>query len=85
MDQLDLKEKEVSGVIENESALYVTQVTADLDEDETENRKETLLNTKKTEHFNSVLATWKEEYPLTVEEAVWEQVVFDRSYEIKAE
>ena len=80
-----LKEGEVSDVIETETELYLLQVTADLDEDATASRKDSLTMTKQSEYYNSVLTTWKAEYPLAVVDSVWEQVVFDRSYETKAE
>lgn len=80
-----MTEGQVSDVIETDTELYVVQLTAELDEAATESRRESLMTTKQTEYMTSLLDTWKEEYPLTVEEAVWEQVVFDRSYETKAE
>ena len=80
-----LKEGEVSDVIETDAELYLLQVTADFDEAATASRKESLVLSKQSAYYNSVLESWKAEYPLTVEEAVWEQVVFDRSYEAKAE
>ena len=80
-----VKEGEVTEVVETEKELYLAVVTADVDEEATANRKETLVESAKTEYFNSTLAAWVEEYPLTVEEVVWEQVVFDRSYDIKPE
>ena len=40
---------------------------------------------EKTEYFNSILEAWVAEYPMTVVDSVWEQVVFDRSYDIKPE
>lgn len=76
-----LKEGEVSEVIETDAELYLLQVTADLDENATASRKESLTLTKQSEYYNALLETWKTEYPLTVEESVWKQVVFDRSYE----
>lgn len=80
-----MTEGQVSDIIETDTELYVVQLTAELDEAATESRRESLKATKQTEYMTSLLDTWKEEYPLTVEEAVWEQVVFDRSYETKAE
>jgi len=44
-----------------------------------------LVKTAQTEYFNGLVGEWAEEYPLTVNETVWEQVVFDRSYDIKPE
>ena len=55
---------------------------AEVDEEATANRKETLLTTAQTEYFNNLLETWVADYPLTVVDSVWEQVVFDRSYEM---
>ena len=80
-----LKEGEVSDVIETDTELYLVQVTAEFDEDATAARKETLALTKQSEFYNAVLETWKADYPLTVVESVWEQVTFDRSYEVKPE
>ena len=76
-----IKEGEVTEVIETETALYLAVVTAEVDAEATENRKETLLSSAQTEYYNALLETWKAEYPVTVNEAVWEQVVFDRSYD----
>lgn len=77
-------EGEVTDIIETDNNLYVAQVTAELDEEATANRKESLITTAQTEYFNDLLAEWIEEYPLTVVDSVWEQVVFDRSYELKS-
>lgn len=53
--------------------------------DVTETAEEAEVETARTEYFNEVLAGWVAEYPFTVVDSVWEQVVFDRSYEVKAE
>ncbi len=77
-----LKEGEVTDVIETDTQLYVAQLTAELDEDATEQRKQSLISSKQAEYYNGLVTTWKSEYPLTVEESVWKQVVFDRSYDL---
>ena len=76
-----IKEGEVTEIIETESELYLATVTAELDEEATASRKETLISTAQTEYYNSLLETWMAEYEVTVNENVWEQVVFDRSYD----
>ena len=53
--------------------------------DVAETAEEAEKETARTEYFNEVLAGWTAEYPFTVVDSVWEQVVFDRSYEVKAE
>ncbi len=81
----ETSEGAVTGIVETEKELYLAVVTADVDEEATESRRESLLSTKQTEYFNNVLKAWLEEYPLSVNAPVWEKVVFDRSYELKAE
>lgn len=75
-----LSEGEVSDVIETETDLYLVQLTAEFDEEATESRMQSLITEQQTEYYNEVMAAWMEEYPLTVEDAVWDEVVFDRSY-----
>ena len=53
--------------------------------DVAETAEEAEKETARTEYFNEVLAGWTAEYPFTVVDSVWEQVVFDRSYEVKSE
>ena len=77
-----LSEGEVSDVIETEKELYLVQLTEDFDEEATATRKEELLTNAQSEYYNLMMTTWKDEYPITVEEAVWSEVVFDRSYVI---
>ncbi len=77
-----LKEGEVSDIVETDSTIYLLQITADFDEEATASRKETLIETAQSEYYESLMTEWKEEYPLTIKEDVWEQVVFDRSYDL---
>ena len=81
----ETSEGAVTEIVETEKELYLAVVTADVDEEATASRRETILNTKQTEYFNNILKAWVEEYPLNVNASVWEAVVFDRSYEVKAD
>ena len=76
-----VKEGEATAIVETETELYIAQVTAELDEEATASRKETLISSAQSEYYNSLLETWVAEYPLTVNEDVWAQIVFDRSYD----
>jgi len=80
-----VSEGEATEIVETDANIYVAQVTAEVDEEATANAKEALIKTAQTEYFNGLVGEWAEEYPLTVNETVWEQVVFDRSYDIKPE
>jgi hypothetical protein len=81
----ETSEGAVTEIVETEKEIYLAVVTADVDEEATASRRETILNTKQTEYFNNILKAWVEEYPLNVNASVWETVVFDRSYELKAD
>lgn len=86
LEALDaLSEGEMTEVIETETTLYVAQLTTEFDEEATESTKQSMIQTKQSEYMNERMEEWKEELPLTIEEAVWEQVVFDRSYNLKSE
>lgn len=80
-----LEEGEVSDIIETDTQLYLAQLTAELDEDATETRRQSLIMAGQVEYYNELMDTWKTEYPLTVDEDVWKQVVFDRSYDLVSE
>lgn len=77
-----LAEGEISDVIETETELYLVQLTDEYDEEATESKLQSLITAQQTEYYTSVMTAWMEEYPLTVDEAVWGDVVFDRSYDI---
>lgn len=77
-----VKEGQVTDIIETDTELYLAMVTAEVDEDATASRKESLIATAQAEYYTSVVEGWKSQLPITVDEAVWEQVVFDRSYEL---
>ena len=50
--------------------------------EETEADLDSLLQTKESEYYNEVMAGWKAEYPLAIEESVWADVKFNNSYEL---
>ena len=78
-----LKEGEVTDVIETENYLYLAQLTKELDKKATVDKKEELEKSRQIEYYNGLLETWRSELALTVDDAVWDQVVFDRSYQLK--
>ena len=77
-----LAEGEVTDVIETDTMLYLAQLTDEFDEEATESRKNALIEEKQTAYYSGVMTVWMQEYPLTVDEAVWADVKFDRSYVI---
>jgi foldase protein PrsA len=56
----DLKEGETSGVVETDSACYVLRIDSDTDEDATESNRESIIETRKSDHYNEVIEAWQE-------------------------
>lgn len=77
-----LSEGGITEVIETEDALYIAQLTAEYDEAATANMYSSLVTAQQNEYYSSCMGQWVEEYPLTVDEAVWGTIVFDRSYDL---
>jgi foldase protein PrsA len=57
----DLKEGETSGVVETDSACYVLRIDSDTDEDATESNRESIIETRKSDHYNEVIEAWQED------------------------
>jgi foldase protein PrsA len=57
----DLKEGETSGVVETDSALYVLRIDSDTDEEATESNRESIIETRKSDHYDEVLEGWQED------------------------
>lgn len=64
-------------VIETESGLYVAKVTSLLDREATDAKKETIVNTRKSDKFNEVYEGWKKESKWKVNKDVWGKVDFE--------
>ena len=63
-------------VIETENGLYVAKVTSLLDRDATDAKKETIVNSRKSEKFNGVYDGWKKDTKIKVNKDVWAKVDF---------
>ena len=74
-----LKEGETSDVIDVEGVYYVIHLTADHDEDASNDKKSTL----KTDAFNSLVDTWMSAYEFTVDDDQWAKVTFTDHFKAK--
>lgn len=73
-----LKEGEVSGVIETESGCYVVKLTSMLDRDATDAEKENIIEQRKTDLYTETCNGWLEEVDVEVNEGVWKKVDFNQ-------
>ena len=63
-------------VIETENGLYVAKVTSLLDREATDAKKETIVNTRKSEKFNEIYDGWKKSSKIKVNKDVWRNIDF---------
>ena len=72
----ELKEGEVTDVIETSDGYYVAKVTSLFDKDATEAKKETIIMQRKQEKYDEVVDGWKEKAEITLDEKAWAKVDF---------
>lgn len=80
-----LEEDEYSAVVESENYLYIIKLDKEFDEKATESNKETLLEKKETEYFNSVIEPWKKEVEVKKNDSIWSKIEFNRQLSIVTE
>ena len=71
-----LEEGEVTDVVESDYGLYVGKVTSLLDREATDAEKETIVNNRKQEQYDSIMEKWREETEIFVNDTVWKKVKF---------
>lgn len=78
-----LKEGETAGPIEADDNYYVIRLKSEFDEEATQEKKESIIEDRKDEHYTEVLDGYKEDVEWTIDEEVWAAVNFDELYTIK--
>lgn len=74
-----LKEGETSGLVETESALYFVRLDAETDKDATEQNRQSIINTRKTEKYQEVLEKWQKKDGWKVNEKAIAKITFRNS------
>ena len=72
-----LGEGEFSEVIESEAGFYVIQLTDLLDEEATENAKESVVVERKAERMEEIYSAWEEETEIEINEDVLAKISFE--------
>ncbi len=78
-----LKEGEVSKVISTDSSLYVVRMDSTFDEEKTKEKKETIVQQRKDDHYTEVCDGYKEGVAYELNEDEWAKVKFDELFTIK--
>ncbi len=78
-----LSEGEVSDPIVTDDAVYVIRLDSAYDEAASASKKESLLQEKQQEYYQSVIASYEDEAGIQVHKKVWNKIGFDNMYAIK--
>lgn len=76
----ELKEGDVSKMIETESALYFVRIDADTDEVATEGNRQSIIAEREAALYEEVLTGWQENDGWTVDEAVLDKIDFHHMF-----
>lgn len=71
-------EGEVTELVETDSGIYVAQLTSLLDREATDNEKETIVSTRKSDRIEELLEQWMEETEIKVNEKIWKKIEFQK-------
>lgn len=71
-------EGDVTDVIESDNGIYVAQVTSMLDRDATDTKKESIIEERRQEQYDSLLESWREETEIVENENVWKKIKFSK-------
>jgi len=80
-----LQTGEISPVVEDDGKYYILKCVDDYDEQATRLHKEQMMREKKNEAFFSSYQAYKEEHPLTGEDALWKDLSITKSPGVKAD
>ena len=69
----------MSGLIETDNALYIVRLDSETDKEATEKNKETIIEQRKTDHYNEVLEKWQKKDNWKVKEKNIEKISFKNS------
>ncbi len=78
-----LKEGEISEVITTDDSYYVVRMDSTFDEEATEEKKESIVQERKNEHYTEICDGYKKDIKFEVNEDEWAKVKFDEFFTIK--
>lgn len=81
-----LQEGQITGVIESDTGCYVAKVTSLFDREATDTKKESIVQERKSELYQSTCEGWKKETDIKVNKDVWKKIKFgDLTIKMKVE
>lgn len=80
-----MEDGQVSGLLEDDENYYVIRMDSTFDKEKTEEKKEEIVDQRKTEHFQEICDGYAEGVKFEVNEKEWEKVKFDSLFTFKQE
>lgn len=78
-----LSDGEISDVITTDSAFYVVRMDSTFDAEATENKKQSIITDRRSDHYTEVCDGYKEECEFVLNEEEWAKVKFDELFSVK--
>ena len=76
----NLKEGEVTDLIDGDNSYFVARLDKEVDEDATEETRQSIIEQRKDDLYDETLDGWKEGIEWAVKEKVWDDVNFDNLF-----
>lgn len=70
------QEGDITDLVESDYGIYVGKVTSMLDREATDQEKESIVEERRQEKYDSLLEQWREETEITENEKIWKKVKF---------
>lgn len=70
-------EGDVTDIVDTDSGIYVAKVTSFLDREATDAKKESIVEERKQEQYDSLLKKWREDTEIKEHKKVWKKVNFE--------
>ncbi len=80
----EMKEGDVSGLIEGTDCYYIIRLDSEFDEEATEKKRESIISTRKSEYYTEVTDGYIDEAKFEINEKEWSKVKFDNVFTVPA-
>lgn len=81
----DLKEGDITDPVKTDNGYFVARIDSELDEDATEETRESIIKERQEALYDDTLADWKEKDVWKLDEKVWAAVSFDNLFTMTEE
>lgn len=79
----ELKEGQMSGVIETESALYILRLDSEFDREATDEKKDEIVGERQEQLYEDVCEKYQKDFKFEVDKKVWATVKFEDLFQVK--